>query len=139
MILFSYLTDFSYFPLKIVFQKLLDTVRTGQKWPFWKGVYMVSVIFHWFQLLWIHLISLVPIFVDWGKKAFLGIVKFVDCRLQKIKKKGFEILKFMDFHFKFVDFVLSRFYGKVFILSKFTSTPIKYGSLLYIISLLQFW
>jgi hypothetical protein len=24
-------------PLKIVFQKLLDTVRTGQKWPFWKG------------------------------------------------------------------------------------------------------
>jgi hypothetical protein len=31
MILFSYLTDFSHFPLKIVFQKLLDTVRTGQK------------------------------------------------------------------------------------------------------------
>ena len=27
----SYLTDFRYFPLKIVFQKLLDTVRTGQK------------------------------------------------------------------------------------------------------------
>ena len=37
-----------------------------------------------------------------GKKAFRGIVKFVDCRLQK--KKGFEILKFVDFHFKFVDF-----------------------------------
>ena len=28
---FSYLTDFSYFPLKIVFRKLLDTVRTGKK------------------------------------------------------------------------------------------------------------
>jgi hypothetical protein len=38
MIFFSYLTDFSYFPVKIVFQKLLDTVRIGQKWPFWKGV-----------------------------------------------------------------------------------------------------
>ena len=32
-----------------------------------------------------------------GKKAFRGIVKFVDCRLQKIKK-SFEILKFVDFH-----------------------------------------
>ena len=42
-----------------------------------------------------------PIFVDWGKKAFRGIVKFVDCQLQK---KSFEILKFVDFHFKFVDF-----------------------------------
>ena len=30
-ILFSYLIDFSYFPMKIVFQKLLDTVRTGKK------------------------------------------------------------------------------------------------------------
>jgi hypothetical protein len=38
-----------------------------------------------------------------GKKTFRGIVKFVDCRLQKLKK-GFEILKFVDFHFKFVDF-----------------------------------
>jgi len=38
MIFFSYLTDFSYFPLKIVFRILLDMVRTGQKWPFWKGV-----------------------------------------------------------------------------------------------------
>jgi hypothetical protein len=27
---------------------------------------------------------LVPIFVDWEKKAFRGIVKFVDCRLQKM-------------------------------------------------------
>ena len=42
--------------------------------------------------------------MDWGKKAFRGIIKFVDCRLQKIKKKDFEILKFVDFHFKFVDF-----------------------------------
>jgi hypothetical protein len=33
MILFSYLTDFFYFPLKIVLRKLLDMVRTGQKWP----------------------------------------------------------------------------------------------------------
>ena len=41
--------------------------------------------------------------MDWEKKAFRGIVKFVDCRLQKIKK-GVEILKFVDFHFKFVDF-----------------------------------
>jgi hypothetical protein len=31
MIFFSYLTDFSYFPLKIVFWKLLDRIRTGQK------------------------------------------------------------------------------------------------------------
>ena len=29
---------------------LLDTVSTCQKWPFWKGVQMVSAIFHWFQL-----------------------------------------------------------------------------------------
>ena len=38
MIYFSYLTDFSYFPMEIVFRKLLDTVRTGQNWPVWKGV-----------------------------------------------------------------------------------------------------
>ena len=56
------------------------------------------------ELLWIHLISLVSIFVDWEKRTFRGIVKFVDCRLKKIQKKGFEILKFMDFHFNFVDF-----------------------------------
>jgi hypothetical protein len=31
MIFVSYLTDFSYFPLIIVFPKLLDMVRTGQK------------------------------------------------------------------------------------------------------------
>ena len=31
MIFFSYLIDFSYFPLKIVFQKLMDTVRTGKQ------------------------------------------------------------------------------------------------------------
>ena len=68
-----------------------------------------------------------------GKKAFRGIVKFVDCRLQK--KKGVEILKFVDFHFQIRRFCVSQFYGKVF---KFTSTPNKYGSLLYIISLLQF-
>ena len=30
--LFSYLYDFSYFPLKIVFRNLVDTVRTYQKW-----------------------------------------------------------------------------------------------------------
>jgi len=35
---FSYLTDFSYFPPKIVFRNLLDTVRTGKKWQFLKGV-----------------------------------------------------------------------------------------------------
>jgi len=34
MIFINYLTDFRYFPLKIVFRKLLDTVRTGQKLPF---------------------------------------------------------------------------------------------------------
>ena len=34
----SYVTDFSYFALKIVFRKLLDTVMTGEKWPFWKEV-----------------------------------------------------------------------------------------------------
>jgi hypothetical protein len=33
-----YLTDFSYFPLKIVFWKWLDTFRTGKNLPFWKGV-----------------------------------------------------------------------------------------------------
>ena len=37
MIFFSYLTNFNSFPLKIVFRKLLDKVRTGQKWPFGKG------------------------------------------------------------------------------------------------------
>jgi len=31
MIFFGYLTNFSYFPLKIVFRKLLDMVRTGKK------------------------------------------------------------------------------------------------------------
>jgi hypothetical protein len=31
MIFFSYLTDFSYLPLKIVFRKLLGMVSTGQK------------------------------------------------------------------------------------------------------------
>ena len=43
--------------------------------------------------LWIHLISLVPIFVDWEKMVFRRIVKFVDCRLQKIKKK---VLKYLN-------------------------------------------
>jgi hypothetical protein len=38
MIFFSYLTDFSYFPVKIVFQKVLDTGRKSQKLTFWKGV-----------------------------------------------------------------------------------------------------
>jgi len=32
MIYFTYLTDFCYFPLKIVFRKLLDMVGAGQKW-----------------------------------------------------------------------------------------------------------
>jgi hypothetical protein len=31
MIFVSYLIDFSYFSLKIVFRKLMDMVRTGQK------------------------------------------------------------------------------------------------------------
>jgi hypothetical protein len=31
MIVVSYLIDFSYFSLKIVFRKLMDMVRTGQK------------------------------------------------------------------------------------------------------------
>jgi hypothetical protein len=38
IVFFSYLTDFGYFTLKIVFWKLLYTVRTGQIWPFWKGM-----------------------------------------------------------------------------------------------------
>jgi hypothetical protein len=50
IVFFSYLTDFGYFTLKIVFWKLLYTVGTGQIWPFWKRVWMVSAIFHWFQL-----------------------------------------------------------------------------------------
>ena len=33
---FSYLTDLSYFPLKIVARKLQDMIGTGKKWPFWK-------------------------------------------------------------------------------------------------------
>jgi hypothetical protein len=37
MILFSYLTDFSYLPLKIIFRKLLNTVRTGKKMTILKG------------------------------------------------------------------------------------------------------
>ena len=43
IILFSYLTDFSYFTLKIVFRKLLDTVRTGQNDNFERGC-------RWFQI-----------------------------------------------------------------------------------------
>jgi hypothetical protein len=34
---FSFLTDFSYFPLKNKFRMLQDMVRTGQKWKFSKG------------------------------------------------------------------------------------------------------
>ena len=37
MIFFSYLTDFSYFSVKMKFRNLQDTVRTGQKWHFWNG------------------------------------------------------------------------------------------------------
>jgi hypothetical protein len=37
MIFFSYITDFSYFPLKIVFRKLLDKVKTGKKITNLKG------------------------------------------------------------------------------------------------------
>ena len=37
MTLFSYLTDFSYFTFKIVFRKLLDTVRTDNKLTILKG------------------------------------------------------------------------------------------------------
>jgi hypothetical protein len=35
---FSYLTDFSYFSVKKNCEKLQDTVRTGQRLPFWKRV-----------------------------------------------------------------------------------------------------
>jgi hypothetical protein len=39
MIFFSFLANFSYFPLRIVFQKLLETDRTGKKnYHFEKGV-----------------------------------------------------------------------------------------------------
>jgi len=34
---FNYLTDFSYFSLKIVFRKLLNTVRKGYRMPVLKG------------------------------------------------------------------------------------------------------
>jgi hypothetical protein len=37
MTFFSYLTDFSYFPLGKKLQKLQDKVRTGQKQTFLKG------------------------------------------------------------------------------------------------------
>jgi hypothetical protein len=57
---FNYLTDFSYFSLKIVFRKLLNTVRTGIKCPFWKGVLMVSEIFHFFQLFYF-LTRIIPV------------------------------------------------------------------------------
>ena len=38
MIIFSYLTDFSYFPLQNKFRMLQDMIWTSQKWRFWKGV-----------------------------------------------------------------------------------------------------
>jgi hypothetical protein len=38
MFFVSYLTAFSYFPMKQKFQKLQDMVRTGQKLTFLKGV-----------------------------------------------------------------------------------------------------
>ena len=44
--MFSYLNDFSYFPLKQKFWKLQDTVGKDLKWPFWKGR-------RWFQLFFI--------------------------------------------------------------------------------------
>ena len=37
MIYFTYLTDFCYFSLKIVFRKLLDIVRAGKKMNHLKG------------------------------------------------------------------------------------------------------
>ena len=43
--LFGYLNDFSYFPLKIAFWKLLDMVRTGKKWTILKGGVDVLAIF----------------------------------------------------------------------------------------------
>ena len=60
---------------------------------FTKIYHCMIAVFDTNGLLWIHLISLVPIFVDWEKKAFCGIVKFVDCRLQKFKKK---VLKYLN-------------------------------------------
>ena len=67
-----------------------------------------------------------------GRKAFRGIFNSWIADYKKNKEKGFR------FSLQSRRFCVSRFYDKVFILSKFTSTPNKYGSLLYIISLLQF-
>jgi hypothetical protein len=57
MIFVSYLTDNSYFPLQRNCRKLLDTVRTGQKWTIWKGVFFID-----FQLSYI-LTRIIPIIV----------------------------------------------------------------------------
>ena len=61
MILFSYLTDFSYFTLKIVFWKLLDLVRTVKKknGHFGRGCWF-QLYFHWFQLFYF-LTRIIPV------------------------------------------------------------------------------
>jgi hypothetical protein len=64
------LTDFSYFPPKFVFRKLLNTVRTDRKWPVWKGMLRISVIFHWFQLFYF-LTTIIP-----GNRRLLVIFVF---------------------------------------------------------------
>ena len=60
MIYFTYLTDFCYFPLKIVFRKLLDIVRAGKKMNHLKGDVEGFRYFHWFQLFYF-LTRIIPV------------------------------------------------------------------------------
>jgi hypothetical protein len=59
MILFSYLTDFSYFPLERNCQKLLDTVQVKKNGPFERGCRWFKLFFIDFQLFYF-LIRIIP-------------------------------------------------------------------------------
>ena len=71
---------------------------------------------------WIHLISLVPIFVDWEKRYFVKLLNSWIADYKKNKKKGFEILKFVDVHFKLVDFAI--LYPELSFLLRYTTVRV---------------
>ena len=75
MILFNYSTDFSYFPLKTVSRRLLDTVRTGKNDHFERGC-------KWFQLFFIdfsYFIFLTRIIPEISTSIYFFFIKLKFC------------------------------------------------------------
>ena len=62
---FSFLTEFSYFPLKNKFRMLQDMVRTGQKWKFSKGCRRFQLFSIYFQLFYF-LARIIPATISVG-------------------------------------------------------------------------